>query len=281
MGLNYSKPSDLLVFDLLNRDNPGLPIPVDANNVIIEKITQVTPGPANNNRNTQARLRGVQGMGFRDSLTLYYDRISLARLIPWWSYGTATRTACGITNFTAANLHELLPSILDTYGINLQPKDVTNQNFGGVGQPNYNFTYSCNALATSPAYFNGFTGYLMRGLPVLDTSITIDTLNVMKHPIGIDTNQMCVDLMTWGIDFTAYKNLLTVTSGGLPNWAGLRNLLDSLGVPNYAAPMSSNTVQDVATTGNQWANKDYDRVVIQTGIDETGAKGVAYYHYNN
>lgn len=281
MSLNYGKVSDLLVFDLINRDNPGLPIPVSDSNVIVEKITTVQPSAATNNRNTQARLRGVQGAGYRDSITLYYDRVSLARLVPWWNLGFGTQRASGITNFTAASLHELLPSIFDAYGFNLQPKDVTNVSFGGVGSPNYSLYYNCTALGSSPAYVGGFTGMLKRGLPVLDTSITVDTLNIMKHPIPLDGNQVCVDLMTWGIDFTAYKNLLTVSSGGLPNWDGLRRLLDSLGVPNYSAPLNSNTVQDVPTTTNQWANKDYDRVVIQTGIDETGAKGVAYYHYNN
>lgn len=281
MSLNYGKVSDLLVFDLINRDNPGLPVPVSDSNVIVEKITGVTPSAATNNRNTQARLRGVQGMGYRDAITLYYDRINLSRLVPWWNLGTGTRTAAGITNFTAASLHELLPSIFDAYGFNLQQKDVQNVTFAGVGLPNYNLSYNCTALATSPAYVGTFTGYLKRGLPVLDTSITVDTLNVMKHPISLDGNQKCVDLMTWGIDFTAYKNLLTVTSGGLPNWDGLRRLLDSLGVPSYSAPLNSNTVQDVPTSTSQWANKDYDRVVIQTGIDEAGAKGVAYYHYNS
>lgn len=281
MGLNYSKPSEALVFELLNRDNQGLPFSVSAENAIVEKITTVQPTIANNNRNTQARLRGVQGSGFRDAITLYYDRINLSRLVPWTSIGTATRNACAITNFTAASLHELLPSILDMYGINLQPKDVTDANIGGVQVPNYSAVYTCSALATSPAYVGSFSGLLQRGLPVLDTSITIDVLDTLNHPILPGNNQQCVDLLTWGVDFTAYKNLLTVTSGGLPNWAGLRNLLDSLGIPMYSAPMSSNTVQDVATTGNQWANKNYDRVVIQTGIDEAGAKGVAYYHYNN
>lgn len=87
--------------------------------------------------------------------------------------------------------------------------------------------------------------------------------------------------MTYGIDFTAYKNLLTVDASGLPQWAGLRKVLDDLGIPNYAGPLNSNTVQDVPTSTAQFANKSYDRVVIQTGIDEEGVKGVAYYHYNS
>lgn len=280
MSLNYGKISDLLVFDLINRDNPDLPYPIDANNVIIEKITQVTPNAANNNRNTSARLRGQQQAGFRDTITLYYDRINIDRILPWWKLGSTTRVATAITNFTAASIHELLPSFLDKYGINLQPKDISNGSLPYVSQPNQAYGYNISILATSPAYMGTSTGYLKRGLPVLDTSIVVDTLSELNHPIAV-TDQKCVDLHTFGIDFTAYKNLLNVTSAGLPNWDGLRAVLDSLGVPTYSAPLNSNYVSDVATSSAQFANKDFDRVVIQTGIDETGAKGVAYYHYNS
>lgn len=280
MSLNYGKISDLLVFDLINRDNPGLPYPVDANNVIIEKITQVTPNAANNNRNTSARLRGQQQAGFRDTITVYYDRINIDRILPWWKLGSTTRTATSIVNFTAATIHELLPSFLDKYGINLQPKDIQNGSLPYANNPNQAYNYNINILASSPAYVGSSVGRLDRGLPVLDTSIIVDVLTELNHPIPL-TNQKCVDLHTFGIDFTAYKNMLTVNAAGLPNWAGLRALLDSLGVPAYSAPLNSNYVSDVATSTAQYANKDFDRVVIQTGIDETGAKGVAYYHYNN
>lgn len=280
MSLNYGKVSDLLVFDLINRDNPNLPYPIDANNVIIEKITQVSATAANNFRNTSARLRGQQQAGFRDTITLYYDRINIDRILPWWKLGSTTRVATGITNFTAATIHELLPSFLDKYGINLQPKDISNGSLPYVSQPNQAYNYNISILPTSPAYVGSSVGYLMRGLPVLDTSIVVDTLTELNHPIPL-TDKKCVDLHTFGIDFTAYKNLLNVTSAGLPNWGGLRAVLDSLGVPAYSAPLNSNYVSDVPTTSAQYANKDYDRVVIQTGIDETGAKGVAYYHYNN
>lgn len=280
MSLNYGKISDLLVFDLINRDNPGLPYPVDASNVIIEKITQVTPSAATNNRNTSARLRGQQQAGFRDTITVYYDRINIDRILPWWKLGSTTRTATAIVNFTAATTHELLPSFLDKYGINLQPKDIQNTSLPYANNPNQAYNYNISILATSPAYVGSSVGRLDRGLPVLDTSITIDVLSELNHPIPL-SNQKCVDLHTYGIDFTAYKNMLTVNAAGLPNWAGLRAVLDSLGVPAYSAPLNSNYVSDVATSTAQYANKDFDRVVIQTGIDEAGAKGVAYYHYNN
>lgn len=282
MSLNYGKVSDLLVFDLINRDNPGLPIPVSADNVIVEKITTVSVNAASNNRNTQVRLRGIQGMGFRDSITLYYDRVQIGRIVPWWNYGASLRDAgAAITNFTAKSIHELLPSIFDKYGINFSPKDINDGVLSNAGVNNSSQYYTIQSTVNSPAYIGGVTALLKRGLPVLDTSITVDTIPVLNHPIDISKGQACVDLLTFGIDFTAYKNLLTVTSAGLPQWDGLRALLDSLGVPSYAAPVTSNVVADVATKGNQYANQAYDRVVIQTDIDNDGIKGVAYYHYNN
>lgn len=274
--LSYKKPSNELVYDLINLANPDLPIPVDANNVIIEKITDVAVNAASNNRNTSARLRGVQGMGYTDSITLYYDRINLASVIPPYTVSSA-----GFTSFTAATTHAALAAMLDAFGINFGTVDIVNRGLGGISTPDYNSTVTLTANAGSPAYRGSQGVRYYRGKPVLDTSITKDALDVMKHPIDETLGKRCIDLLTYGIDFTAYKNLLTVTSAGLPNWAGLRQVLDSLGIPQYDGPLNSNTVQDVATSTMPSANKNFDRVVVQTGIDAQGVKGVAYYHYNS
>ena len=274
--LNYTKPSNELVFDLINRDNPNLPFKVDSKNVIVEKITQVTPLPSTNQRNTSARLRGVQGSGFRDAITLYYDRINLATIIPW---GTNYKSA--IVSYTATSIHEALAVILDTYGINFGQADVVNSSLGGSNTPNYQNSRSLTAQPTSPAYYGSTVLTYKRGLPVLDTSITVDTLDAIRHPIDPTLGKKCAHMLTFGIDFTAYKNLLAVDASGLAQWAGLRKILDDLGIPAYDGPLNSNTVADVLTTANPQANKAYDRVVIQTGIDAAGIKGIAYYHYNS
>jgi len=236
----------------------------------------VTPNAANNMRNTKARLRGQQGSGFRDQIWIYYDRVNIVTLLPW-----ANAAAAQFVSFTAPNIHGALAVIFDTYGVNFGTMDLTNNAMGGVSQANYAANVYFQALPSSPAYVGTQLMHFSRGLPVLDTSITTDVLDAIKPPIDPTLNKMCVDMLTFGIDFTAYKNLLTVDSSGLPQWAGLRKVLDDLGVPSYRAPLNSNTVQDVATTTAQYANKDYDRVVIQTGIDEAGVKGNAYYHYNS
>lgn len=274
--LNYAKASLDLAFDLINRDNPGLPIVANAQNCILESITAVSANAANNFRNTKARLRGEQGSGFRDQIWIYYDRVNISTLLPW-----SNSTYAAFVTFTAPNIHSALAVIFDTYGINFGTMDLLNNSMGGVSTPNNSGNVYFQCQASSPAYVGTQLMRFSRGLPVLDTSITTDVIDAIKPPIDPALGQKCVDMLTYGIDFTAYKNLLTVDSSGLPQWAGLRKVLDDLGVPTYSAPLNSNTVQDVATSTAQFANKDYDRVVIQTAIDETGVKGNAYYHYNS
>lgn len=274
--LNFGKPSTALVFDLINRDNPNLPVAVNSDNCIVEKITNVPNNAASNFRNTSARIRGVQGSGFRDAITVFYDRVNVATLLPW---GTSAKSQ--FTTFDAPNLHTALPVVYDTYGVNFGIIDVNNTTLYNPNTSNYTNTVTVAALAGSPAYRGSVELRYTRGLPVLETSIITDVLPVLAHNVDPTLGKKCVDMLTFGIDFTAYKNLLTVTAAGLPNWDGLRKVLDDLGVPPYSAPLNSNTVQDVATSTAQFANKDYDRVVIQTAIDEVGVKGIAYYHYNN
>lgn len=274
--LNYAKPSNELVFDLINRDNPGLPIKASVDNCIVEKLTTVTANAANNFRNTKARLRGVQGSGFRDQITVYYDRVDIGRLLPW-----SNSTYAQFVTFTAPNIHNALSVIFDMYGINFGTMDLVNNSMGGVSTPSYNANVYFQTLPNSPAYIGTVLMRFSRGLPVLDTSVTVEVIPALSQPVDPALNKKCVDMLTYGIDFTAYKNLLAVDSSGLPQWGGLRAILDSLGIPAYSAPVSSNLVQDVPTSSAQFANKDYDRVVIQTGIDEAGIKGNAYYHYNS
>jgi len=277
--LNYSKPSNVLVFDLINLANPGLPASINADNCTVEKIVEMTPGPASNFRNTSARIRGVQGSGFRDSITVYYDRVKLPTLLPFGN--SAIRDAAAFTTFTAANVHAALSAINETYGLNFGTMDVVNAAIGGAGVANNMTTIALTATVNSPAYTGSASITCKRGLPVLDTSVVVDVLDTLKHPIEPSLQKKSISLLTYGIDFTAYKNLLAVDASGLPQWAGLRALLDELGIPAYDGPLNSNTVQDVPTSTAQYANKAFDRVVIQTGIDNGQVKGQAYYHYNS
>jgi hypothetical protein len=45
----------------------------------------------------------------------------------------------------------------------------------------------------------------------------------------------------------------------------------------YNGPLNSNTVADVTTATNSFANKAYGRAVSQTDVEAAGVKGMAYF----
>lgn len=271
------KTSKSLVFDLINRDNPNLPIPLSADNCRLEKIKAVTPSIATGFRNTSVRVRGAQGEGYEDQFTLFYDRMKISSVIQ--PVSGSLRPASKFTTFTARTFHQALPIISNTYGVELGTWDVADASLPNVEVPKAISLVTLTMLPTSPAYTGTVTLRLARGKPLLQEGVTQPVLAPCVHPVDPAENKLSIDMITFGLDFTAYRSALTVTAGGMPNWIELRAVLDMLGVPFYGAPQS-NTVVDQATSAVATANKDFDRVVIQSGIDADGVKGTAYYHYN-
>jgi len=271
------KSSKALVYDLINQANPQLPFPLSADNCRLEKIKAVVPTEATGNRNTQVRVRGVQGDGFQDQFTLYYDRMSLDKVIR--PVAASTTTGSKFVTFTARTFHQALPVITLAYGVELGTWDIADASLPSPEVPNATATVTMTATPASPAYRGSVVLRLARGKPLLQEGVTVPVLEPCVHPISVAENKICVDMVTYGLDFTAYRSALTVNAGGMPNWAELRAVLDELGIPNYPAP-AQNTVVDQATSAVATANKAFDRVVVHSGIDATGVKGTAYYHYN-
>lgn len=271
------KSSKALVYDLINQANPHLPFPLSADNCRLEKIKAVVPTEATGNRNTQVRVRGVQGDGFQDQLTLYYDRMALDKVIR--PIGAGVTMGSKFVTFTARTFHQALPVITLAYGVELGTWDINDASLPSPEVPNATSAVTMTANNASPAYRGSVVLRLARGKPLLQEGITVSVLEPCVHPISVAENKICVDMVTYGLDFTAYRSALTVNAGGMPNWAELRAVLDELGIPNYPAP-TQNTVVDQATSAVGSANKAFDRVVIHSGIDATGVKGTAYYHYN-
>lgn len=271
------KTSKSLVFDLINRDNPNLPIPLSADNCRLEKIKAVTPSIATGFRNTSVRIRGAQGEGYEDQFTLFYDRMKISSVIQ--PVSGSLRPASKFTTFTARTFHQALPIISNTYGVELGTWDVADASLPNVEVPNAVALVTMNMLPTSPAYVGSVQLRLARGKPLLEEGVTQPILAPCKHPIDPAEEKVCIDMVTYGLDFTAYKSALVVTGGGMPKWEELRAVLDALDIPFYPAP-EVNTVIDQATSAVASANKDFDRVVIHSGINSAGVKGTAYYHYN-
>lgn len=271
------KSSKALVYDLINQANPQLPIPLTVDNCRLEKIISVVPTALNGFRNTQVRVRGVQGEGFQDQFTLHYDRLALSSVIHPVTSTTAQRSR--FVTFTSRTFHQALPSISAAYGVELGTWDVVDASLPYPEVPNAVSLVTLTAQPTSPAYRGSTVVRLARGKPLLQDGVKVAVLDPCVHPINVADTKLCVDMLTFGLDFTAFRSALTVNAGGMPNWAELRAVLDQLGIPSYSAP-AQNTVVDQATSAVATSNKTFDRVVVHSGIDAAGVKGTAYYHYN-
>ncbi len=77
---------------------------------------------------------------------------------------------------------------------------------------------------------------------------------------------------------TALELLCRLIQRDNPQHAG-RISADSIGECTiyYDKSLSSNTVADVTTASNSFANKAYGRAVIQTDVEAAGVKGIAYF----
>lgn len=278
----YAKDSKQLVFDLIAQDNPGIVPRLDSTNCVVEKITTVTSNAASNFRNTQARVRGIQGNGQSGSFIVYYNRIQIQQVILPNDFFSGNRIL--ILNYSVSSLHNALPLLNAMSGVNLNTWDVTNVAFGGVNVADYNNYATLTITPTSPAYIGAIPLRYNRGKPTLTDQITNRNLAQYQHfdadAASVAAGQRSAAMCTYGIDFSDNANLLTTTTSGFTQWAALRQLLDSLGVPQYDAPASANQISDVTTASNQYADKQYDRVVIVTGVLSATCKGTAFYHYN-
>lgn len=271
------KTSKSLVYDLINRDNPHLPYPLTPDNCRLEKIKAVAPSEATGGRNTSVRVRGAQGEGYEDQFTLFYDRMKISSVIH--PAASTQRLEAKFVTFTARTFHQALPIISNTYGVELATWDVTDAALPSIEIPNAIALVTMTMLPTSPAYVGSVVLRLARGKPLLEEGVTQPVLAPCNHPIDPAENKICIDMVTFGLDFTAYRSSLRVTGGGMPKWVELRAVLDALDIPFYPAP-EVNTVVDQPTSAVLTSNKDFDRVVVHSGINSEGVKGTAYYHYN-
>jgi hypothetical protein len=277
----YTEDSKQTLLNLIMRDNPDLPFALTTENVVVEAITNVTPGPTNGQRNTSARIRGIQGAGFTGSVVVYYNRIDISKVILPNAY-KISRAGFQITNFAARLIHEILDQLYLETGVRLRPYDVVNYGLDYASTPDRTATQGLVCQPSSP----GFTGtvqlYIDRGKPTLENQLTVRELSQYKHAdaTAAEQNKQSAGLVTWGIDFTEHRSIV---EGGIWNetqWNALRAILDSMGIPDYPRPLS-NQVQTQNTTSVTLANKSFDRVTVHSGINADGIQGVAYYHYNN
>lgn len=218
MASPYAKPSQQLIWDLINRSNPQLLIPLsDDNCVIYGYPVSQTPNAANGMRNTRIRLYAKQGKGYKGELTVNYNRLSLNSLF--------TGINPSITNYTANNTTAVIAAINAAYGLSLL-HDTRASNAGTpvwtIGMTVPDIIVNSGSYASGSAYTdnsrdfaaapeslcwvspNAIRIYRYLGNPDLSTLIAKTEMPSMRYLPVIAPGTYDLGLYTWGVDFTPY-----------------------------------------------------------------------------
>lgn len=226
----YAKPSQQLFWDLVNRSNPQLKIPLsDDNCVIYGYPVSVTPSAATGMRNTRIRLYAKVGKGYKGEIVLYYNRLNINSFF--------TGITPTVTNYAANNYLQVLAAFNNTYGLSLASTDRTFSSTQppwtlGMTIPDimrydgsyYSGSWSGNnsmTFTTCPESLCWIGGQniiitRIRGNPDFGTLITKPEIVQMRKVPVMPEGTYDTALLTWGYDFTdnipAISNFLSSPS---------------------------------------------------------------------
>lgn len=245
----YAKPSQQLFWDLVNRSNPQLKIPLSDDNCIIYGYpVAVTPQAATGMRNTRIRLYAKVGKGYKGEITLYYNRLNIASLF--------TGVTPTITNYTANSVQTVLAAFNAAYGFNL----LYGGRYWGDTQPAWTLGMTMPDVLPSIAAYQSGSAYTdnvkryttapeslcwvgginlditrIRGNPDFGTLITKPEIVTMRKVPQMPEGTYNTPLLTWSYDFTDYNqtiaNFLNNTAARNFQVAIAQMLADVTGLP--------------------------------------------------
>ncbi len=291
MPAPYSKPSQQLIWDLINKSNPQLQIPLsDLNCVIYGYPTAQAPAVANGMRNTRIRLYAKQGMGYKGELIVNYNRLNLASLFVGI---TAT-----VVNYTANDWKSVISAFNATYGLSLIQSN-RNSNISpdpwALGMtipdisPAQTFSSGSDGNDNSRVFYATpeslcWTGAVsitrIRGNPDLGTLITKPALADSRRVVPSVDGKYNVPLLTYGYDFTDYQadinafinaptnqslknriaQILTAVTGLPFTWSTASNTANSLPLDLFTM---NNAVRGGTPGVREYFNsEDYNRCII-------------------
>jgi hypothetical protein len=311
----FTKPSQALVYDLINEANPDLPIVLSpANFKLGAPAAGTVPGRPELNTVVTGSAIGTDYIGRKP---LNYQRLSLNSLFRGMVVQINKYSAnqnSGSSGAIVFTLYQLLPIINTLYGMNLTEDDVTNVNITrGTAQENgfYTSTVTVNAKATSLGYIGSFA-LKWRGAPQdLESMITVTDLAARLFPGGNTfdgTHPVVVNNMAYNIDWTSF--IATAPWGNFPGNPVAGNDTPAFGnrfiaelnrlygkglvgsvnnAPAYAYMDWGGVVYDLSTQAGRDAcplanSKYYNRVLVWTIPDYDTARGSGigqhFIHFN-
>lgn len=180
---HLSKPSKELVIDLINKANPKIHLGYD--DVDVENPLQAPVGTV---RNTIVTLRGrvnAEGIGYRNTRNIRYDRLSLPVKIP---PNEGSTTEVMVPNDGPESKLDICARLNKTYDIMLGPDDIVD---GPVDSSVLPVTVTIAAKASSLAWTGSIKVELTPARPMYKgtfSSLTMDGLPAPTvHDAALDT----------------------------------------------------------------------------------------------
>jgi hypothetical protein len=313
----YTKPSKLMVYDLINEANPGLTTPVTVDNVKLG-IPTVIPNAQSNSQNTRIMLSGTTTGEYINKFEVKYTRIDLALLLRSQLIEINKFSPKADTTLNAFLLSALLPDINAKYGLNFEMGvDVNEVQIprGTQVDGKWTSTTTVTIAGGSLGYVGTFRIKWTQAPQDLEGMITTKELQGRLFPGGNDftgVHKEIMDSVSYGFDFssTLYKwvayngaaindMLLGFSGSPSPAWTSFVN--EALGIvnatfgTNYKCTLNSNgylstpgefsgmrfSAVYIPGNGAPAANKSFTHVmVIKIPADCPWATGTLYLHIN-
>lgn len=265
------------ILELINLKN-NLPIQITSDNVMLSEAS-----PSSEDNLIEVGVRGVQDGGYRkDPIRVKYSRIDLDKLFG----GNFTPE---ITTLSQANLYKLLPRFNAILGTRFTISDVENIDFIPYDN-DIVVNLTIKAKPTSK-FYSGEVNVVFNRRWILLEEVIDPYLDLLHHPDPIVEGRTAVGLLTWGMDFTVIRNTMTVDPtaaqfrGAFSNMEAFRTALtENFGIwawpDNRDSTDPNSRLGDFDTRDVERANRNFQRVVIQSNIRQSDYVGTAYFHYN-
>lgn len=278
MFLDYRKPSNELVIDLINRDNPDLPTPLTLDNCKLGLPVAFVEG-GGGWRNTIITVMFNDSSIYMGPLQVRYRRLTPNELFPGGRVLIDHYRESGIIPE-----QEYVDLINDKYGTAIHPDELTNFNMG-----NSVHTGSISFVATCRAYVGSIPYSRVQALIPINVPVSDPVSDwLVAQPVGsIDYSPVL-----FGADFTPFDHLIKAVGNTFQNRVEGR-LLERV-MSEYSGtlygdrgnkPFNTNTIRatiyKLPNNSAPNANVEYDNVMVITPLNANSwLKGTIHLHYN-
>ncbi len=276
----YTKTSKEMLLDAINIENNLQNNPLTWNQIAAGFPEKVTTAGAD--KNTRLIIYGLKQGGYKGTVTLKYDRISLPEIF-------RNVTPVVVTE-PVALLSQLLPKLNKTYGLSLDKDDIIEQSVADLGE---DFLITVQLRGGCVAWEGDFELRFTKFRPKLKDVIADNVLDVIVAPFpmgtkpraeyvayGYDYSTMSETFKTWAVNRTLTQDDIdelneTVQGLKLVNATGANAAAGEIALAG-AKVTSINTV-----TENSLFNVMYEKAIVITLAATSNYEGQLIIHYSS